>query len=286
MPYATTDDGVRLYYEEAGGGGDAGRLRARIRGRHALLGAAVAAFRTSLPRAGLQCARLSALGGAGRPGPLRPGARRRRYRRRHGRRRDRPGACLRALHGRVRHAAFRLAPCRARPLAGRGRMRLRSGARQARAVQGRGRGDGGADRAGRHEDLRRHLFQGADPRTVREQGPARLARVPRPACRTFAGGRGRHHARRPGAAALALRPDRRDGGAPRADPGADRRRGLALPAAGRADEADHSLGGTLGHGQLRPYHQYRGTGRVQPHLQPRSSPRSMPAAGRSTIRAL
>ena len=64
MAYATTDDGVRLYYEETGSR-HAGDLRARIRRRLPQLGAADAAFRPALSRDHLQCARLSAVGRAG-----------------------------------------------------------------------------------------------------------------------------------------------------------------------------------------------------------------------------
>ena len=51
---------------------------------------------------------------------------------------------------------------------------------------------------------------GADAGAVPEQGPARLARVCRPACRPFRQGLGAHHARRAEAAAVAVRSRRQD----------------------------------------------------------------------------
>ena len=78
---------------------------------------------------------------------------------------------------------------------------------------------------------------GAVARAVPEQGPARLARIRRPACRQLDPRRGADHAGRAEAAAVAVRPGRADEDDHRAHAGDDRRRGLAVPRAGDPDEA-------------------------------------------------
>ena len=70
-----------------------------------------------------------------------------------------------------------------------------------------GRGGGGARlRDQRQQGVRRDLRRRRRPRAVRGQGPARLARVRRPAGRAFAARRGQYHARRAGEAAVPVRP--------------------------------------------------------------------------------
>ena len=64
MGYATTDDGVRLYYEETGAG-RADRVRARVRRGSSQLGAAGPLLQPPPPLHRLRRARLSALGRAG-----------------------------------------------------------------------------------------------------------------------------------------------------------------------------------------------------------------------------
>ena len=64
MPFAKTDDGVKLYYEEIGAG-RAGRVRARVRRRPSLVGNADAPFRPALSLHHLERARLSAVRRAG-----------------------------------------------------------------------------------------------------------------------------------------------------------------------------------------------------------------------------
>ena len=78
-------------------------------------------------------------------------------------------------------------------------------------------------------------------------------------------GRAQHAAWRAARAAVALRSGRSDEGADVADAGADRRRGLALPGAGPADEADDTQRRAVGDAELRPRDQHRGSRRIQPH---------------------
>ena len=93
---------------------------------------------------------------------------------------DRQGAYRRPVDGRLRDAALRLHLSRSRAFAGRRRLRLWRLRRQAGAVRRRGRSGGGAVRTDRHGQGRRGLCVGTVARAVPEQGPARLARVRRP----------------------------------------------------------------------------------------------------------
>ena len=121
MPTLTTDDGVKLYYEETGAGTPIVFVHEFAR-RPPQLGAAGAPLLAPLPLHRLQRARLSAFRRAGGFRALFAGARARRHPLRcstrsasHARARRRP------VDGRVRHAAFRHAYC-----ARRSRARCRS----------------------------------------------------------------------------------------------------------------------------------------------------------------
>src|SRR5713226_1274537 len=113
MPHLTTDDGVRLYYEETGTGTP-------------LLRAALSLHR-------LQRSWLPAFRGAGGPLPLFAGPGARRHSRRARRARDREGPYRRDFDGRLCDVAFRARLSRARIVAGRRRLRLwrRTGERSA-----------------------------------------------------------------------------------------------------------------------------------------------------------
>ncbi len=89
----------------------------------------------------------------------------------------------------------------------------------------------------------------------------------------FGAGRTQHPAGRAARAAIAVRPGRTDEGVDAADADPDRRRGLALSGAGPADEADDPQRSTGGDAELRARDQHRGPGRVQPHR------RCVPGAG-------
>ena len=122
-------------------------------------------------------------------------------------------------------------------------------------------------RGTRHGQGRRRLRARADARAVPEQGPARLARIRRSARGAFDRRRGAHHARRAEAAAVAVRPGRQDEGHHCADADHDRRRGLALSRARHSDEADHSDRRAGRHAERRPHHQSGRAGGLQPaHL--------------------
>ena len=111
----------------------------------------------------------------------------------------------------------------------------------------------------RHGRVCRAICLWPDPRAVRRQGPARLCRVqagswpsiPRWArVNTQLG----CQQERPSL----YRSAERDGRPDRADADPDRRRGLALPDAGGADEAHDPVGGALGDAELRARDQSRG----------------------------
>ena len=147
-----------------------------------------------------------------------------------------------------------------RPLDRGGGLRLRRGARRAREIR-RGSGSlGQALRRADHEEGGRGLCARPDPRAAPEQGSARLARVRRPARRAFDRRRGAHHARRAEAAAIAVRSGREDEDDHGADADHDRRRGLALPRAGHPHEEEHPDRLAGRDGKLRPQHQSRGAG--------------------------
>ena len=178
MPFATTDDGVRLHYEETGSG-SAGDLRARVRRRPSQLGAADAPLRQAPPLHRLQRARLSALRRAGGGRRLFAGARGGRHRARC----STISASTKAhvvglVDGRLRDAAFRLPPSRPRAVALRRRLRLRRRAGRARALPGaRPRSIAAGLRSSGMAAFRREIRLRPDARAVREQGPARLRRV-------------------------------------------------------------------------------------------------------------
>ena len=111
----------------------AGGFRPRIRRRLPDLGAADARLLALASLRHLLGARLSALRGAERSGPLRPGHRARRRGGDHGCARHRQGARGRPFHGRLHRVAYRHPPCRTLYLSDSGRLRL-----------GLGRGPSGA----------------------------------------------------------------------------------------------------------------------------------------------
>ena len=85
------------------------------------------------------------------------------------------------------------------------------------------------------DDLRRR----SAARAARDQGSARLRRVPAPVQGAFGPRRDEHPARRSVPPSVVLRPDRRDGAHGRADADHVGRRGGALPRSQSADEAHH-----------------------------------------------
>ncbi len=90
---------------------------------------------------------------------------------------DRQGACLRPLDGRFRDAAFRLPPSVARVVIVRGRLRLWLRTGYAGEISRRGRCGGGVTAGRWHGCLCRALCLRADPRAVRGKGPARFRGV-------------------------------------------------------------------------------------------------------------
>ena len=212
MPFATTDDGVRLHYEETGSG-SAGDLRARVRRRPSQLGAADAPLRQAPPL------RSPSTRGAIRPPTCRRGRApiRRRARRTTSPRCSIISASTKAhvvglsmggfatLHFGFRHPGRAL-------LALRRRLRLRRRARRARALPRRGRGDSRrVHPLGRHGGLRREIRLSAR----RACSSRTRTRAASPSSRRMlaehsAAGLREHAARRAARAALALRPRRRD----------------------------------------------------------------------------
>ena len=73
MPHISTDDGVKLYYEEAGSGTPVVFVH-EFAGDHRSWGAAASLLLAALPMHHLRCARLAALGGPRDPRPLFAGA--------------------------------------------------------------------------------------------------------------------------------------------------------------------------------------------------------------------
>ena len=124
MPQAKTDDGVRLHYEETGAGTPVVFV-------HEFAGDC-RSWEPQLRHFGqrYRCIAFNARGYPPSDVPETPdrlfaSARRRRYRVGARSSAHRSGACRRSVHGRLRHAAFRPASRRARPLAHRRRLRLR-----------------------------------------------------------------------------------------------------------------------------------------------------------------
>ncbi len=114
------------------------------------------------------------------------------------------------------------------------------------------------------DQLAEHSTQGAalTLRGVQKARPSPGIRGP--ARGTLDARRGAHLAGRAEGAALALRSDRQDAGDARAHPGHDRGRGLALPRARPADEAQYCDRGARRDAERRPCHQFGGSRRVQP----------------------
>ena len=172
-------NGIRLHYEEAGQGvplvfvhefaGEAQSWQLQVRffaRRYRTIVFNARGYPPSdVPTDGSRLLPGSRRGG--HPGPAR-------------RPRDRPGARLRAVHGRLRDAPLRPPPPGAGAVAGRGGLRVREPGRRPGPVQARRRGHGRAlpDRA--HGDARRRLLPGAHAGAVPGQGPEGLAGVPRP----------------------------------------------------------------------------------------------------------
>ena len=203
MAYATTDDGVRLYYEEHGRR-RADRVRARVRRRPPQLGAAGAVLQPPPPLHRLRRARLSALGRARARRELLAEARRRRHPRGDGWRRDRAGARRRPVDGRASPRCTSGSPgpsgrCRwSRPASATAPRRTREAEfRQGAEQAARGFETKGSRAFAEIYGSRRRA------RAVRGQGPARLARVRRPAGGALAARRGQYDARRAGEAAVA-----------------------------------------------------------------------------------
>ena len=185
MPTLTTDDGVKLYYEEAGSGTPIVFVHEFAR-RPPQLGAAGAPLLAPLPLHRLQRARLSALRRAGGLRALFAGARARRHPLRARRARHPARARRRPVDGRLRHAAFRhgLRPPRAVDHRRRRRLRLAPGA--VPPVPG---GLAAATPSSSSSKGMAHFVDtyghGPHARAVPEQGSARLRRVHAPARRSI-----------------------------------------------------------------------------------------------------
>ena len=169
MPVLTTDDGVKLHYEEVGSGtpivfvhefaGDCRSWEAQMR-----------LFRASLSLHRVQRARLSAIRRARQCCEIFAGSRARRHQSRARWAQARQGAHRRLVDGRLRNAALRLHLPAAGAVAGRRRLRLRRFRRQEGAVRRGGRSGGGAVRATGNGQGRRRLCVGSVARAVPEQG--------------------------------------------------------------------------------------------------------------------
>ena len=161
MPHLTTDDGVKLYYEEAGSGvpivfvhefaGDYRSWEPQVRyfsRRYRCIAFNARGWPPSdVPQ---DVARYSQARACDDIRSVLDALQ------------DRQGACRRAVDGRARHAAFRPHLSGPHPLAAGGRSRLRLGAQRAREVPRRGGGDRRQAREGRHGRLRRGLRARAD----------------------------------------------------------------------------------------------------------------------------
>ena len=140
MPFLTTDDGVKLHYEDVGSGTPIVFVH-EYAGDCRIVGEPASLFRPALSLHRLQRPWLHALRGPGRPGNVFAGSGSRRHQVRPGCAEVRQGAHRRPVDGRFRHAAFRLYLSRARAVAGHCRMRLRRASRQASTVPRRTRRD-------------------------------------------------------------------------------------------------------------------------------------------------
>ena len=158
MPHLTTDDGVKLYYEETGKGIPIVFIH-EFAGDYRSWEQQVRYFGALLPLHRGQCARLSALRCAEGRREVFAGARARRHPRGARCAQDRQGAHRRPVDGRVRDLAFRLHLSGSRPLAGDRGLRLWRRAGQARAVRRRSRGLGQALRGTDDGEGRRRLMR-------------------------------------------------------------------------------------------------------------------------------
>ena len=177
-----------------------------------------------------------------------------------------PGPRRRPLDGRLRHPPLRPAPPSRWALSlcvgGCG-----YGAELDKRDAFRAEADVVADRPPHlgHAGLRRPLCLRADARAVPEQGPARAS----PSSGSMLS---EHSAVGSANTQLGVQKERPSlyhlveemKGDRRSDPRHHRRRGLALPASGHPDEADHPVGRPRRHPEQRPRHQHRGARRVQP----------------------
>ena len=193
MPHATTDDGVRLYYEETGSGrpvifvheyaGDYRSWEPQMRHfgqRYRAITYNARGYPPSdVPE---EVAKYSQARAAD---DISVGARSSE---------DRQGACRRPVDGRLRHAAFRLPPSVARAVAVRRGLRLRRRTRPDREVPRRGGDDCRVHPGAGDGGVRREIRLWPDARAVREQGPARLRRVQAHAGGTLGAGRAQHAA--------------------------------------------------------------------------------------------
>ena len=284
MPYATTDDGVKLYYEETGTGTPIVFVH-EFAGDHRSWEPQVRHFCAALPLHRLQRARLSALRRAGGRRQLFAGARARRHPRGARCTGDRQGAHRRPVDGRLRHAAFRL------HLSATARCRSSSpAAATARSPSEREKFRAEAEAIAAALADRRHGRR--SPRTTR-YGPTRVQfenKDPR-GFAEFKAMLAEHSAVGAANTQLGVQRERpslydltRRCAAHRADAGHHRRRGLALPRARHPDEAEHPDGRAGGDAEQRPRHQSRGAGRSTA-WSAISSTRSRPAAGQRAIRA-
>ena len=242
MPHLSTDDGVRLYYEEAGSGTPIVFVH-EFAGDHRSWEPQVRYFSRRY-----RCIAFNARGWPPSEvprerGPLFAGARLRRHPLSARWPEDRQGAHRRPVDGRARHPPFRPHLPLPRTLAAgcRGRLRLR--ARRAREVSRGGRRHCRQAGEGGHGRLRRGLCLRPHPRAVREQGPARICGIQGDAGGAFRQGRSQHPARRAARAPVDLRSGGQARRVPRADARRHRRRGLAVPAAQRLHQAHLPDGG-------------------------------------------
>ena len=197
MAHITTDDGVRLYYEETGSGTrscsctNSPAIIAATRRRCGFSRGAIAAL--PLMRA------------ATRP----PMCRRTGSNIRRSGRATTSATCSTGSGMAKAHivgismggfaTCISASPIPSAPVAGRRRLRLRREPGKRRSSTRRSR-DRGGDRELRHGRGREDLRHWPDPRAIPEQGPARLGRVPGASRRAFDPRLGEHDARRAGAA--------------------------------------------------------------------------------------
>ena len=237
MPHLATDDGVKLYYEDTGSGTPVVFVH-EFAGDYRSWEPQVRYLVAPLPLHRLQRARLAALRGAAGGGALFAGARLRRHPLRSSTHSKIDKAHIVGLSmGGFATLHFGLTyPDRARSVlvAGAGygsergeREKFRN---EAVVIAGKLEKEG-------METFAAGLRLRADPRAVREQGPARLCRVQGAAGRALRQGRRQHAARRPARAPLDLRPRGQARRLQGADAGRHRRRGLAVPAARRVHQA-------------------------------------------------